>query len=842
MASFFKKRQHHAAESTDFKDASTPTHRSFPEKAWKKAVDYDATEANRLGVPFVSSADWLKDTFNHPGQKIVNYFDALFPFTKWILSYNLQWAIGDLIAGFTVGLVVVPQSLSYATIALLPVEYGLYSSFVGVVIYVLFATSKDVTIGPVAVMSLQTANVIRHVVAEHGTKYSAPVIASALAFICGVVTLGIGLLRIGWIVEFIPAPAVAGFMTGSAFTIAAGQVPKLMGISGVTTNGPASYKVVIDTLKGLPRTQLDAAFGLCTLVFLYGIRYLCNRIPRSYPKLQRVCFFISVFRNAFIIIILTAASYALYRHTPTKKIPISLIKTVPSGFRHIGQPELSTELFSAMGSQIPVSVIVLLLEHIAISKSFGRLNNYKIQPNQELIAIGVTNLVGPTFGAYPATGSFSRSAIKAKSGVRTPLAGWVTAVVVVVALYAVTGAFYWIPNAVLSAVIIHAVGDLMAPLSLTYRFWLVSPFEFIIFLAAVFVSVFSSIENGIYTSVGASLALLLIRIARPRGRWLGSVRVHYGQSDRKSDQEVSSRDVFVPLDDKDGLRDPSIRVDAPPPGILIYRFEEAFTYPNASHLTDVFVDKIHEVTRPGNSSLYKRPGDRPWNDPGPINPIFRSVGKVLSCGLANRKINAQEQNSYDKDHTEDPRPLLKAFIFDFSSVSHVDTTSIQCLADVRQAVERYTGEHVDFYFTSITSPWIRRGLLAAGFGTGRTTRAYSEFAPVVGAKDTIHEHVPVGKPQRTTHDDLESGAQGNAADTQGEIVPKIERAEEDDDSASTSSLEKSSRKSFGRDELAYDSSVSVPIIWNHDLTPFFHLDISAALAAATNTKVFYQKK
>ena len=158
-----------------------------------------------------------------------------------------------------------------------------------------------------------------------------------------------------------------------------------------------------------------------------------------------------------------------------------------------------------------MGVKILILSMIL---AFGRVNNYKINPNQELIAIGVTNTIGTVFGAYPATGSFSRSALKSKSGVRTPAAGIISAIVVVVALYGLTSAFYWIPNAALSAVIIHAVADLVAKPTQVFSFWRVSPLEFVIWAAAVLITVFSSIENGIYTSICASLALLLVRIAQ----------------------------------------------------------------------------------------------------------------------------------------------------------------------------------------------------------------------------------------------------------------------------------------------------------------------------------------
>lgn len=184
--------------------------------------------------------------------------------------------------------------------------------------------------------------------------------------------------------------------------------------------------------------------------------------------------------------------YTRHRRNAAGSYPIKILKTVPSGFKHIGQPNIDPALVSALAGELPVATIILLLEHIAISKckslrvlpwiypdffpsAFGRVNNYKINPNQELIAIGVTNTIGSCFGAYPATGSFSRSALKSKSGVRTPAAGIITAIVVVVALYGLTPAFYWIPNAGLSAVIIHAVADLVASPHQVYGFWRVSP-------------------------------------------------------------------------------------------------------------------------------------------------------------------------------------------------------------------------------------------------------------------------------------------------------------------------------------------------------------------------------
>jgi solute carrier family 26 (sodium-independent sulfate anion transporter), member 11 len=267
--------------------------------------------------------------------------------------------------------------------------------------------------------------------------------------------------------------------------------------------------------------------------------------------------------------------------------------------------------------------------------AFGRVNGYKINPNQELIAIGVTNTVGTVFGAYPATGSFSRSALKSKSGVRTPAAGILTAVVVIVALYGLTPAFFWIPSAGLSAIIIHAVADLVATPKQVYSFWRISPLEFLIWVAAVLVTIFSTIENGIYTSIISSVALLLLRIARPRGYFLGKVTL------RSAEQEA--RDVYVPLKPKASLINGAVKVNPPAPGVIVYRFEDSFVFPNSSLLNSAIVDHVKENMRRGVDMSSIKVADRPWNDPGP-------------------------RPGHDESAENAKKPDLRAVILDFSAV------------------------------------------------------------------------------------------------------------------------------------------------------------------------------
>lgn len=656
-----------------------------------------------------TTLEWIRELL--PTRRgLGRYAYGLFPFVHWITRYNALWLAGDLVAGITVGFVVVPQGMAYARLAALPVQFGLYSSFMGVLVYWFFATSKDITIGPVAVMSTLVGNIVLRV-EETEPDIPGHVVASALAVVAGGIICLIGLARCGWIVDFISLTAISAFMTGSAINIAVGQVPSLMGIKGFDTRA-STYKVVINTLRYLGRTELDAALGLTALFLLYLYRYLCGYLARRIPSRQKTFFFISTLRTAFVILLYTMISWLVNRHHRLEP-RFSILQSVPRGFQNAAVPTIDARIVRTFLGELPASVIVLLIEHIAISKSFGRINNYSIDPSQELVAIGVTNLLGPFLGAYPATGSFSRTAIKSKAGVRTPFAGVITAIVVLLAIYALPAAFFYIPNSALSAVIIHAVGDLITPPNTVYQFWRVSPLEVIIFFAGVIVTIFTTIENGIYVTVSLSAAVLLFRVVKAKGRFLGRVKVHSVVGDHVSDPKRSGnegpnyaavqrsfaedvdrdtglRDIFLPIDHKDGSN-PNIDVVSPYPGIFIYRFSEGYNYPNANHYLDNMVDTIFAETRRTDPDTYRRPGDRPWNNPGPRRG--------------------------HKEPSRNDLPTLKAIILDFSSVNNVDITSIQNLIDVRNQLDRYAApDAVQWHAACINNRWTKRALVSAGFG------------------------------------------------------------------------------------------------------------------------------
>ncbi|KAJ5526643.1 hypothetical protein N7513_010802 [Penicillium frequentans] len=776
--------------------------------------------------PEPNSIDWLCE-IAPTGQQFINYFVNLFPFLNWITRYNMQWLIGDLVAGITVGAVVVPQGMAYAKLAEVPVQYGLYSSFMGVLVYWFFATSKDITIGPVAVMSTLTGTIVLQVQATY-PDYPAHMIASTLAVILGGIVCFLGLIRLGFIVDFIPLPAISAFMTGSAISIASGQVKTMLGESADFSTRDATYLVIINSLKHLPSADINAAMGVTACAMLYIIRSGCTYAAKKYPAKAKIWFFVSTLRTVFVILFYTMISAAVNLHRKDNPL-FDMLGSVPRGFQGAAVPKMDRKIISAFSNQLPAAVIVLLIEHIAISKSFGRVNNYTINPSQEFIGIGVTNLLGPFLGGYPSTGSFSRTAIKSKAGVRTPLAGLITALVVLLAIYALTEVFYYIPEASLSGVIIHAVGDLITSPNTVYQFWRVSPLDVLIFFIGVVVTVFSSIEDGIYCTICVSLAVLLFRAAKARGQFLGRVTIHSVVGDHLLDNdgkygslgtnqhppdhdEHHHRSIFLPVNHADGSN-PDIELEQPYPGIFIYRFSEGFNYPNANHYTDALVQTIFNSTRRTNPHAYARRGDRPWNDPGP------RPGRAV-------------------EETEDTRPLLQAVILDFSSVNNVDTTSVQNLIDVRNQLDLYASPRsVQWHFAHINNRWTKRALAAAGFGfpTPTSSDGFHRWKPIFSvaeiegsASAAAHAEMINNQREQALHKhDVEANFHKHGSTTERE-TETIESTSSQDSSIIA---EDKQLQHDLKDSKAYRGRRKVALVQGMN-RPFFHIDLTSALQSA----------
>ncbi|KXJ85931.1 sulfate transporter family-domain-containing protein [Microdochium bolleyi] len=640
---------------------------------------------------------------------------SFFPFAGWIRRYNTRWLVGDLVAGITLGLVVVPQALSYALLANLSPEYGLYTSFTGAMLYWLFGTSKDIAIGATAVVSLLVGKTGDKVIAEHGNEFSREQIAKTQAFLAGCVLLLFGLFRLDWIIEFIPHVAISAFVTGAAITITLSQAPTLLGITGINSKGPA-YEVFINVCKGLPRVQLDAAIGVSALVLLGLIKWACEHMAKRQPYRARLWNMLCSLRLTFTILLYTLISFLVHIGLTAQTSRFRILGQLPVGFTRAGPPSFDPKLIASIAPDLPATIIVLIIEHIAIGKSFARLNGYTVIPSQELVSIAFTNLTGPFVGAYASTGSFGGSAILSKAGVRTPLAGIFNGCILVLALYALTSVLYYIPLASLSALIIHAVVNLITSPDHVYHSWLMSPFDVLIYFCGVFVSIFTSLEDGIYTTVALSIVVMLVRVARTQARFMGQIEIHrHLPSQRKQVRAVatcpapqttppsppqpssSSRAAFLPLDRHDGSNS-AVKVEAPTPGVFIYRFSEGFNYINQAAHMDHLISTITAETQRTCPPTYAHPGDRPWNEPVPVqtSKLFADDGP---------------------DPATAHKPTLKAVVFDFSAVNNLDTGAAEGLAIARDQLNKWASpDPVQYHFAGVSNRWARRALAVAGFG------------------------------------------------------------------------------------------------------------------------------
>ncbi|KAK9539796.1 hypothetical protein VZT92_002295 [Zoarces viviparus] len=439
---------------------------------------------------------------------------AWLPILSWLPRYKLKWLQMDLLAGLTVGLMTVPQALAYAEVAGLPVQYGLYSAFMGGFIYTLLGTSKDVTLGPTAIMSLLCFSVVG----------GQPHRAVLLTLLCGLIQAGMALLRLGFLLDFISFPVIKGFTCAAAVTIGFGQVKNILGLQGIPHE---FFLEVYYTFYKIPEARIgDAVLGLLCVALLVMLSFMktslssedaptCSRVAR------KLVWTVATMRNALVVV---AASFVAFSWNASGYPVFTVTGETSRGLPPFRPPPTSDttangtvvsfgEIVEGFGGALAVIPFMGLLESIAIAKAFASQNDYRIDANQELLAIGLTNIMGSFVSAYPVTGSFGRTAVNSQTGVYTPAGGIVTSVIVLLSLAFLMPAFYYIPKACLAAVIICAVAP-MVDYRVVAKMWKIRKLDLLPFVVTFLMS-FWQVQYGIVGGVAVSGALLLHNTARP---------------------------------------------------------------------------------------------------------------------------------------------------------------------------------------------------------------------------------------------------------------------------------------------------------------------------------------
>jgi len=436
------------------------------------------------------------------------------PVLDWARRYDRDTFVGDGVAALIVTIMLIPQSLAYALLAGLPPEVGLYASVAPLLLYALFGSSRVLAVGPVAVVSLMTAAAV----GEHAAPGSAAYwpVAITLAFLSGTMLLAMGLLRLGFIANFLSHPVISGFISASGLLIAASQLKTLM---GVKAEGHSFLALLVALARQVPHTHLlTLAVGVLATAFLFWVRKGLKPLLMSWGLPARPADVITKAGPVAAIAVTTLLAWALGWQGQGMKI----VGTIPQGLPPLTLPSFDLALWRELAVPALLISVVGFVESVSVGQTLAAKRRQRIEPNQELVALGASNLGAAFTGGFPVTGGFARSVVNFDAGAQTPAAGVFTAVGILLATLLLTPALYYLPQATLAATIIVAVLSLV-DFGILKRTWAYSKPDFAAVVATLLATLALGVETGLLAGVGVSLALYLWRTSRPHIATVGLV-------------------------------------------------------------------------------------------------------------------------------------------------------------------------------------------------------------------------------------------------------------------------------------------------------------------------------
>ena len=428
-------------------------------------------------------------------------------------------------AAVIVTIMLIPQSLAYAMLAGLPPEVGLYASILPLIAYAIFGSSMTLAVGPVAVVSLMTAAAVSQVAAPGSSAYLGAAIL--LALLSGVMLIGLGLARAGFLANLLSHPVISGFISASAILIAFSQFKHILGIPVIGHDMPT---ILASLWNNLGATNLPTlAIGAASIGFLFWVR--SGLKPRLIQVGIREGLAGTLTKAGPVMaVIVTTAVVALLA---LDQQGVSIVGVIPPG---LPMPTLPALDFALARELIPAAFLISLVgfvESVSVGHTLAARRRERIQPNQELIGLGAANLASGFGGGFPVTGGFSRSVVNFDAGARTPLAGVMTAVMIALTALFLTPLFEFLPKAVLAATVIVAVLSLV-DLRAIHRVWVFSKPDFVAMATTIAIVLGVGIEAGIIAGVVVSIAFLLAKIARPHVAVIGQIpgTQHYRNKNR----------------------------------------------------------------------------------------------------------------------------------------------------------------------------------------------------------------------------------------------------------------------------------------------------------------------
>ena len=481
------------------------------------------------------------------------------PILDWGKRYRGDTFANDLVAAVIVTIMLIPQSLAYALLAGLPPQVGLYASILPLIAYAVFGTSRTLAVGPVAVLSLMTAAAAGKIAAQGTPEYIAA--ALLLAFLSGLILIALGLLRLGFLANFLSHPVISGFITASGIIIAASQVKHLLGVDG---HGHNLLEILRSLLSNIGSVNIPTLIiGLSSVAFLFWVRQGFKPVLMSFGLPERPAGMVARTGPVFAVVagIAVVALFGLDQHG------VRIVGTIPTGLPELAMPSFDLGLWQSLLGSAALLSILGFVESVSVAQTLAAKRRQRIDPDQELIGLGAASMAAGVSGGYPVTGGFARSAVNFDAGAETPAAGAFTAIGIALAALFLTPYLFFLPKAVLAATIIVAVLTLI-DIDAIRRAWVYSTHDFAAMAATILVTLFIGVELGVTVGVFLSVFLHLYNTSRPHFAIVGQVpgTEHFRNIDR---HEVVTSDCAL-----------TVRVD------------ESLYFANARFLEDIVYDLI----------------------------------------------------------------------------------------------------------------------------------------------------------------------------------------------------------------------------------------------------------
>lgn len=560
------------------------------------------------------------------------------PIIEWLPFYKKADLKSDLFAGLTVGVMLIPQGMAYAMLAKLPAIYGLYASTLPLILYAVFGTSRQLSVGPVAMASLLVASGLSTLVSSESNPEQYIKMAILLAFLVGIVRLMLGILRMGFLVNFISRPVINGYTSAAALIIGLSQLKHLLGIK--ISNSNFIHEILYQTYLNLKYIQiLTLSIGIGGILFLMSLKYIKKKHKIDIPGPLAVVF------------IATLAVWGL----DLKNYGISIIGEVPGGLPSFVVPDFDWQTIQILIPSAFMIGIVGFMESISVAKVIqSKHKTYTVSANQELIALGIANIGGAFFQAFPVNGGFSRTAVNDQAGAKTPMAGVFSAFLILLTLLFLTPLFFYLPQAVLASIVMVAVFNLIDIQEVKFL-WKSNKKDLMMLILTFLATLFIGVVEGILVGVLFSLILLIYRTTVPHIAILGRVPdtsvyrniSRNGNLEQRSDILIVRFDAELFFGNADYFSEfiqNKIKDSSPIPKLLII---------DAESITGIDATAMYNVTELYND-LKKQNILCYWAElKGPVRDSMELAGTTEKIGKENFFVSVQDAvNHYESRITE----------------------------------------------------------------------------------------------------------------------------------------------------------------------------------------------